>query len=478
MNQKSLIKKIKNTNWYRQGGAISPYYPSVPYRRAFNYFDGFNYYRGHNNYGYFDRDRERKICDSIIQKQLLNRNYIENRLINLWHRQVKKQNAFVRNINTGYLAALSNSDLFRLHGKLTESRDHAWKLSILIEAFDPWGDIIIAEYLTENNLDIKPDDLAVLIGQEKLTFVQQELLECLQIARDFKKGKKVQNRIQNHTKKYFWMSSNWDDIVRLDEKYFERLVENAAKKSSREIDRKIRELSLFKKRNLADKRKLEKKYSLPAKVKNLFYLFSAFSDWRDERKAQLLRINDVADLFLNEIAKRSGVKKNYLVYLDGYEVKSVAYLKKIESQLKKRSAGALYYVYGRTGIRWYTGQKANLLHRLLEKQLIKRSDEIKGMVACPGKIVGEVKRIITKKDFSKMDKGDILVTQMTRPEFMPVVSKAKAIITDEGGLTCHAAIISRELKIPCIIGTQVATSVLKSGDKVEVDAVKGIVKKL
>ena len=56
--------------------------------------------------------------------------------------------------------------------------------------------------------------------------------------------------------------------------------------------------------------------------------------------------------------------------------------------------------------------------------------------------------------------------------------RAKAIITDEGGLTCHAAIISRELGIPCIIGTKIATKVLKDGDMVEVDANKGIVKKI
>ena len=65
---------------------------------------------------------------------------------------------------------------------------------------------------------------------------------------------------------------------------------------------------------------------------------------------------------------------------------------------------------------------------------------------------------------------------MTTPDLMPTIKQAKAIITDEGGLTCHAAIISRELGIPCIIGTKIATKVLKNGDLVEVDAEKGILK--
>ena len=76
----------------------------------------------------------------------------------------------------------------------------------------------------------------------------------------------------------------------------------------------------------------------------------------------------------------------------------------------------------------------------------------------------------------EMKKGNILVAGQTRPFLMSAIKKAGGIITDEGGITSHAAIISRELDIPCIIGTKIATKVLKDGDSVEVDADKGIVK--
>ena len=66
---------------------------------------------------------------------------------------------------------------------------------------------------------------------------------------------------------------------------------------------------------------------------------------------------------------------------------------------------------------------------------------------------------------------------MTRAEHLPIMKKAAAIVTDEGGITCHAAIISREFNIPCIVGTQIASSLLKDGDLVEVDAEKGVVRK-
>ena len=76
----------------------------------------------------------------------------------------------------------------------------------------------------------------------------------------------------------------------------------------------------------------------------------------------------------------------------------------------------------------------------------------------------------------KISVGDILVSPMTRPDFVPAMKKAVAFITDEGGITCHAAIVAREMKKPCIIGTKIATQLLKDGMEVEVDANKGIVK--
>lgn len=82
------------------------------------------------------------------------------------------------------------------------------------------------------------------------------------------------------------------------------------------------------------------------------------------------------------------------------------------------------------------------------------------------------------EEIAKVGKGDILVAETTGPEMIIACKKAGAIITDEGGTTSHAAVVSREFGIPCIIGTKIATKVLKDGDLVEVDAEKGVVRKL
>ncbi|MFA7663098.1 MAG: PEP-utilizing enzyme [Patescibacteria group bacterium] len=103
----------------------------------------------------------------------------------------------------------------------------------------------------------------------------------------------------------------------------------------------------------------------------------------------------------------------------------------------------------------------------------KTSLEIKGSVACGGFSIGRAKIIITKNDFEKINTGDILVSIMTNASFTPLLNKVSAIVTDEGGITCHAAIISRELNIPCITGTKNATKLIKDNDIVIVDANTG-----
>jgi len=102
---------------------------------------------------------------------------------------------------------------------------------------------------------------------------------------------------------------------------------------------------------------------------------------------------------------------------------------------------------------------------------------LRGTVAYPGKVRG-LCRIVFDYRKANINEGEILVTGMTDPNFVPLMKKVSAIVTDGGGLLSHAAIVARELKKPCIVGTKVATQILKDGDEVEVDANNGVVKVL
>ncbi|MCL2687966.1 MAG: phosphoenolpyruvate synthase [Methanobrevibacter sp.] len=100
---------------------------------------------------------------------------------------------------------------------------------------------------------------------------------------------------------------------------------------------------------------------------------------------------------------------------------------------------------------------------------------VKGLGASPGMASGAVKIIHKIDELDKIKDGDMMVTAMTTPDMVPAMKRSSGIITDEGGITCHAAIISRELGIPCVVGTGNATEILKENNKVTIDGKKGMV---
>lgn len=120
----------------------------------------------------------------------------------------------------------------------------------------------------------------------------------------------------------------------------------------------------------------------------------------------------------------------------------------------------------------------------MEKRIEQKSSDtlrgkilLEGLAASPGIASGKVKIVESMEDLDKVNKGDILVTRMTNPDMVVTMQKSAAIVTDEGGLTAHAAIVSREMGIPCVVGTQTATEILADGDIITVDGFAGKVYK-
>ncbi len=109
------------------------------------------------------------------------------------------------------------------------------------------------------------------------------------------------------------------------------------------------------------------------------------------------------------------------------------------------------------------------------RQIMEKEILLKGIGVSPGQASGKVKVILDVKNISSFPKGDILVTEMTTPDWVPAMKIASAVITNLGGKTCHAAIVSRELGVPCIVGTEKATKILKDGDIVTVDGQRGMI---
>jgi len=169
---------------------------------------------------------------------------------------------------------------------------------------------------------------------------------------------------------------------------------------------------------------------------------------------------------LKKLYPKLGESVRFLLPKEAFDIKSNANLKR---DLEERSKGYIFYKG-----KLYSGKSMKTFQEDLNVELIdhvaKDDGPIRGTAAYKGLAKGKVCLVITESDLKKMSPGDVLVAVMTRPDYIPAMKKAAAIVTDEGGVTCHAAIVSRELNIPCVIGTKIATKVLKDGDIVEVNA--------
>jgi len=147
----------------------------------------------------------------------------------------------------------------------------------------------------------------------------------------------------------------------------------------------------------------------------------------------------------------------------------------LENLQLRSQTKALYYWHGNS-VDVITDEKLIEETKKILEGNTSAVQELKGFTACPGKAKGVVKIINHSEDLKKINEGDIFVAKYTFPTYTPFMIKSAAIITDEGGITTHAAIISREYKKPCVIGVKKATSILKDGDVVEVDAEKGVIR--
>jgi phosphohistidine swiveling domain-containing protein len=181
---------------------------------------------------------------------------------------------------------------------------------------------------------------------------------------------------------------------------------------------------------------------------------------------------------LNEIAKRMGLNFQQLIFVSHKEI--LDFLESgdkpdVEEINERMKAYAILNIAG--SVKIYSGKG---LEEYLKKERVDYGNvsELKGTVANKGFLKSKVTIVNDSRDIKKIEQGDVLISAMVIPALTAAVRKAAAIVTDEGGLTSHATIVAREFNIPCIVGTEIATKVLKNGDLVEVDAINGVIRKL
>jgi len=318
------------------------------------------------------------------------------------------------------------------------------------------------------------DEASTLMLPAEIDNMNLELLDWQRII----KTPFSRNVILNHVAKYPWLAMNhvsYEDVLEtLKQRYeYDRL--NLVPKNIAKEKIKLKE----------QQRRIMLKYP---KIKPLIILTQKIAVSRIAIKSCWAGSDFYLIPFYQEISKRthesiSDLWKFYLLN----DIKRLVIGKKPLPQKEKLNRKKCFVGQLRKKrFVYYSGAKAEEVAKKELGSLYKaaNTDILRGTPANPGKRIGLV-RILRTNDVENtryvrktFKKGEILVTQMTQPNVMDIASKAAAIVTDEGGMLSHAAIISREPMIPCIVGTHYATRVLKDGDMVEVDANAGIVKKI
>lgn len=306
---------------------------------------------------------------------------------------------------------------------------------------------------------------AILSTPTKLSYLAKEENGLNKIS---KMPKSWQGKLlKKHAKKYRWIQNSYAGASTISVNSFEKRIKDGLKNTSIKGIKEKRE-------------KLMNKLKFSQKEKELVEQINLVTIWQDERKANINKGISILDSILNEIAKKTNIPKPNLRYLlksDVHRIKSFKDILKLKTILAERRKGV--FVIEKDGTDFaVSGKDYEELIKQYKKKEEKTETQLNGSVANPGTALGEAKICHNIASLKKMRSGDVLVASMTRPEYMSAIKKAAAIVTDEGGITCHAAIVSRELNIPCVVGTKVATKVFKDGNKIEVRANHGMVRKI
>lgn len=269
---------------------------------------------------------------------------------------------------------------------------------------------------------------------------------------------------KNLQNKYFW----------IDQGYIGRGLDLKQIKNIRRHYKIVVETAESEKKRLSRELKLlPAENNILAVSADMVYLKSLRSD---SRQALYVIANNVIDV----LALRWRVPAKHLEVLSTKElISAIKNPESLDKNLFERWTHSLIIPQSADDYRIICGEGIDeyLVRYIdIDPKQAKETSELKGQVAQSGKVRGRVKLVFGSQHNSKVKRNDILVSVSTSPQLLPAMKLAAAFITDMGGITSHAAIVAREFRKPCIVGTKIATKVLKDGDLVEVDANKGIVK--
>ncbi len=353
------------------------------------------------------------------------------------------------------------------------------------EYFEAVEEFLLKEFgQTEIPDEEIPDIFSILTTNTENTILDDEEIERLKLTVEAKKSGDIsEKKLIRHQKKYGWIGTS-EKEEEWDISYYRKQIQDEMKLPISQIESNIRTKLKSKKEIIKKQERILNERGLSEEAKYLLEIIKQFSHLRLNLRLKWVEAGYLNQALFKEIEKRTGVaSKNLEKYT----------LNELESLLIENNAipndriiqrkNYSFILEGEQLSVFWGDEAEKIQNEQIEDKDYSSIDELRGNIANPGRFSGFVKIINSLTDdqegaIEEMQDGEILVTGMTRPHLIQAMKKSGAIITDEGGICCHAAIVSRELGKPCIVGTNVATKVFKNGDYIEVDAHEGIIRRL
>jgi len=328
-------------------------------------------------------------------------------------------------------------------------------------------DQLLKEFCEKRGIKNISEIYSALSAPVEPSFIMEEELALAKIAAASDQETQ-RKRLLEHVEKYSWIKSSYAG--------FREYTALEAEKNLVELANREQTDDLM--RNKSKKGQLIAQHGFTSEILAIGKIAELLINWQDDRKVYTLTFVSLQNKILERISQLTSIDMELLKYCQIKEIQDLILQKDLSAlteELKKRQKSCLFAFVDGATVGIFTGESADDFFAKISSVDTKLIKEIRGMTASLGIARGSVRIINSAREIEKVLPGEILIAPMTRPEHLLGMQRASAIITDDGGITCHAAIVARELKKPCIIGTKIATKILQDGDIIEVNANKGTV---
>jgi len=374
---------------------------------------------------------------------------------------------------TARYASRSPQERIQALHALCEAESNVGAVGYMNDIFltDGASDWLLEWCIRELPQDIPQQDqcIADLCTPVEMSFVQRQHMELMAIGLQPKSLR--DELLVLHQTKWHWVENSYVESLPLSVQFFADKLNDMITKGEVTQER-YEQLQASVEQKTLTKRSIVSTHALSSVLQKIIECSDRISHITDIRKMGVLRLNGLIWECFRDVSAATGIPFTTLAWSTPMEIRQLFSANDWSRVHERQQAGAITLVYN-GGFEMIQGKAFTALNLTPFFGDTTGQTALKGQVACFGVVTGPARIIRGRNDFALFHDGDVLITSQTTPEFIPLMKRASAVVTEQGGITCHAAIVSRELKVPCIIGCASAMTFFHDGDQIVVDGQTG-----